>query len=63
MLCNKTLSMFAFLSTDTAIANLFQGPELCSRLVNVMLYVAQNMLGSKVRPRLTLCYLQVVSTD
>ena len=47
LLCNKTLSMFAFLSTDTAIANLFQGPELCTRLVNVLLYVAQNMLGSK----------------
>ena len=47
MLANKTMKMFAFLSTDEKIAELFQGKELCTRLVNVLLYVLQNMLGQK----------------
>lgn len=47
MLANKTMKMFAFLSTDEKIAELFQGKELCTRLVNVLLYVLQNMLGHK----------------
>ena len=47
MLANKTMKMFAYLSTDAKIAELFQGKELSSRLVNVLLYVIQNMLGTK----------------
>eukprot|EP00520_Triparma_pacifica_P017474 CAMPEP_0118638712 /NCGR_PEP_ID=MMETSP0785-20121206/3841_1 /TAXON_ID=91992 /ORGANISM="Bolidomonas pacifica, Strain CCMP 1866" /LENGTH=1167 /DNA_ID=CAMNT_0006530001 /DNA_START=130 /DNA_END=3631 /DNA_ORIENTATION=+ len=47
MLANKTMKMFAFLSTDDKIAELFQGKELSTRLVNVLLYVLTNMLGSK----------------
>jgi len=47
MLANKTMKMFAFLSTDKKIAELFQGKELSTRLVNVLLYVLQNMLGQK----------------
>jgi ubiquitin conjugation factor E4 B len=46
-LCNKTLQMFGYLNTDTDIRNLFLLPELCSRLVTMLLHVLTKLVGSK----------------
>jgi ubiquitin conjugation factor E4 B len=46
-LCNKTLKMLGFLSTDPDIRNLFLLDELCPRLVNMLLNVLTRLVGSK----------------
>jgi len=46
-LCNKTLKMLGFLSTDPDIRSLFLLDELCSRLVNMLLHVLTKLVGSK----------------
>ena len=46
-LCNKTLKMLGFLSTDTDIRSLFLLDELCSRLVNMLLHVLTKLVGAK----------------
>jgi ubiquitin conjugation factor E4 B len=46
-LCNKTLQMFGYLNTDNDIRNLFLLPELCSRLVAMLLHVLTKLVGSK----------------
>lgn len=46
-LCNKTLKMLGFLSTDTDIRGLFLLDELCSRLVNMLLHVLTKLVGAK----------------
>jgi ubiquitin conjugation factor E4 B len=46
-LCNKTLQMFGYLNTDTDIRSLFLLPELCSRLVTMLLHVLTKLVGSK----------------
>lgn len=46
-LCNKTLKMLGFLSTDEDIRDLFLLDALCSRLVNMLLHVLTKLVGSK----------------
>jgi len=46
-LCNKTLQMFGYLSTDHDIRSLFLLEELCSRLVTMLLHVMTKLVGSK----------------
>lgn len=46
-LCNKTLKMLGFLSTDEDIRNLFLLDALCGRLVNMLLHVLTKLVGSK----------------
>jgi ubiquitin conjugation factor E4 B len=46
-LCNKTLKMLGFLSTDTDIRGLFLLDELCPRLVNMLLHVLTKLVGAK----------------
>jgi ubiquitin conjugation factor E4 B len=46
-LCNKTLQMFGYLSTDTDIRGLFLLEELCPRLVTMLLHVLTKLVGSK----------------
>ena len=46
-LCNKTLQMFGYLSTDPDIRSLFLLEELCSRLVTMLLHVMTKLVGSK----------------
>lgn len=46
-LCNKTLQMFGYLSTDADIRNLFLMDELCQRLVTMLLHVLTKLVGSK----------------
>jgi ubiquitin conjugation factor E4 B len=46
-LCNKTLQMFGYLNTYTDIRSLFLLPELCSRLVTMLLHVLTKLVGSK----------------
>mmetsp|Transcript_15406 Transcript_15406/g.42707 ORF Transcript_15406/g.42707 Transcript_15406/m.42707 type:complete len:1141 (+) Transcript_15406:200-3622(+) len=46
-LCNKTMQMFRYLNTDPAIRDLFLLPELCPRLVNMLIHVLKKLVGSK----------------
>lgn len=46
-LCNKTLQMFGYLNTDGDIRSLFLLPELCPRLVNMLLHVLRKLVGSR----------------
>jgi len=46
-LCNKTLQMLGYLNTDTDIRGLFMLPEMCTRLVNMLLHVLTKLVGSK----------------
>jgi len=46
-LCNKTMQMFGYLNTDPAIRSLFLLPELCPRLVNMLIHVLGKLVGSK----------------
>ena len=46
-LCNKTLKMLGFLSTDQDIRSLFLLDELCPRLVNMLLHVLTKLVGTK----------------
>jgi ubiquitin conjugation factor E4 B len=46
-LCNKTLQMFGYLNTDSEIRRLFLLPELCPRLVNMLIHVLEKLVGSK----------------
>lgn len=46
-LCNKTIQMFGYLNTDPAIRDLFLLPELCPRLVNMLIHVLGKLVGSK----------------
>jgi len=46
-LCNKTLKMLGFLSTDSDIRGLFLLDELCPRLVNMLLHVLTKLVGAK----------------
>jgi ubiquitin conjugation factor E4 B len=46
-LCNKTLQMFGYLNTDKDIRNLFLLPEMCPRLVNMLIHVLGKLVGSK----------------
>ncbi len=46
-LCNKTLKMLGFLSTDSDIRSLFLLDELCSRLANMLLNVLTRLVGAK----------------
>merc|ERR1712238_237717 len=46
-LCNKTLQMFGYLNTDEVIRGLFLLPELCPRLVNMLIHVLGKLIGSK----------------
>jgi ubiquitin conjugation factor E4 B len=46
-LCNKTLKMLGFLSTDSDIRSLFLLDELCPRLANMLLNVLTRLVGSK----------------
>ena len=57
-LCNKTLKMLCFLSTDMDIRNLFLLEEMCPRMVNMLLHVMRKLVGArgmdlKVRYRLS----------
>ena len=46
-LCNKTMQMFGYLNTDSEIRCLFLLPELCPRLVNMLIHVLGKLVGSK----------------
>lgn len=46
-LCNKTMQMFGYLNTDADIRGLFMLPELCQRLVTMLLHVLTKLVGSK----------------
>jgi len=46
-LCNRTMQMLGYLNTDTAIRGLFLLPELCPRLVNMLIHVLGKLIGSK----------------
>jgi len=46
-LCNKTMQMFGYLNTDPEIRSLFLLPELCPRLVNMLIHVLGKLVGSK----------------
>ena len=46
-LCNKTLKMLGFLSTDHDIRSLFLLEEMCPRLVNMLLHVMTKLVGSR----------------
>ena len=46
-LCNKTLQMLGFLNTDEEIRKLFLQPEMCPRLVNMLMHVLTKLVGSK----------------
>jgi ubiquitin conjugation factor E4 B len=46
-LCNKTLQMLGYLNTDEDIRNLFLLPEMCSRLVSMLLHVLVKLVGSR----------------
>jgi len=46
-LCNKTMQMFGYLNTDQVIRSLFLLPELCPRLVNMLIHVLGKLVGSK----------------
>jgi len=46
-LCNKTMQMFGYLNTDSEIRSLFLLPELCPRLVNMLIHVLGKLVGSK----------------
>jgi ubiquitin conjugation factor E4 B len=46
-LCNKTLKMLGFLSTDEDIRNLFLLDEMCPRLVNMLLHVMTKLVGAR----------------
>jgi len=46
-LCNKTLKMLGFLSTDTDIRSLFLLEEMCPRLVNMLLHVMTKLVGAR----------------
>ena len=46
-LCNKTLKMLGFLSTDVDIRNLFLLDEMCPRLVNMLLHVMTKLVGAR----------------
>jgi ubiquitin conjugation factor E4 B len=46
-LCNKTMQMFGYLNTDADIRSLFMLPELCQRLVTMLLHVLTKLVGSK----------------
>jgi ubiquitin conjugation factor E4 B len=46
-LCNKTLQMFGYLNTDEVIRGLFLLPELCPRLVNMLIHVLGKLIGSR----------------
>lgn len=46
-LCNKTMQMFGYLNTDSEIRSLFLLPELCPRLVNMLIHVLEKLVGSK----------------
>jgi ubiquitin conjugation factor E4 B len=46
-LCNKTLQMLGFLNTDEEIRKLFLLPEMCPRLMNMLMHVLTKLVGSK----------------
>jgi ubiquitin conjugation factor E4 B len=46
-LCNKTLKMLGFLSTDSDIRNLFLLEEMCPRLVNMLFHVMVKLVGAR----------------
>ncbi len=46
-LCNKTLKMLGFLSTDSDIQSLFLLEEMCTRLVNMLLHVMTKLVRKK----------------
>lgn len=46
-LCNKTLQMLGFLNTDDEIRKLFLLPEMCPRLMNMLMHVLTKLVGSK----------------
>ena len=46
-LCNKTLKMLGFLSTDNDIRSLFLLEEMCPRLVNMLLHVMTKLVGAR----------------
>jgi ubiquitin conjugation factor E4 B len=46
-LCNKTLKMLGFLSTDSDIRSLFLLEEMCPRLVNMLLHVMVKLVGTR----------------
>lgn len=46
-LCNKTLKMLGFLSTDADIQSLFLLEEMCTRLVNMLLHVMTKLVRKK----------------
>lgn len=45
-LCNKTMQMFGYLNTDSEIRSLFLLPELCPRLVTMLIHVLEKLVGS-----------------
>ena len=46
-LCNKTLKMLGFLSTDPDIRSLFLLDEMCPRMVNMLLHVMTKLIGAR----------------
>ncbi len=46
-LCNRTIQMFGYLNTDSEIRSLFLLPELCPRLVNMLIHVLDKLVGRK----------------
>ena len=46
-LCNKTMQMFGYLNTDEEIKSLFLLPELCPRLVTMLIHVLTKLVGAK----------------
>ena len=47
MLCNKTLDMFGWISTNAEFRKLFLQPEMLERLVRMVLHVVSNLVGKK----------------
>ena len=47
MLCNKTLAMFGYLSSDEKIRKLFLLPDMVGRLCSMLLHVMTKLVGSK----------------
>lgn len=57
-LCNKTLKMLGFLSTDDDIRNLFLLEEMRPRLVNMLLHVMTKLVGARgMELKVTLYFL------
>lgn len=47
LLCNETMNMVAYLTSDTDIQCPFLGPELLSRLVDMLLWVISQVLSTQ----------------